>query len=201
MAYNRFTLPEVATQFDLSIERDTPLFGSVAPVTPSEFLRMTLKRYLPLALDMQTEKARSEFIIAPILMEVVEQKERRVSLHSGVDFNVDRKSGLAGFCDYLFSASPERTEIVAPVLAVVEAKREDIPGGFGQCLAELVAAQKFNAQNEQPLPRVHGCVTTGDRWRFLRLEGTHASLDIDEYPVESIDKILGILLHVVSTPD
>ncbi len=198
MAYNRFTLPEVEAQFGLTIERDTSLFGSVALATPSEFLRQTLHRNLPLALDMQTEKARSEFIIAPILMEVIEQKERRISLHSGVDFTVDRKSGLAGFCDYLYSRSPERTEIVAPVLAVVEAKREDIPGGFGQCLAELVAARKFNENKGRPISPLHGCVTTGDRWRFLRLDGTDAFIDSDEYPVESLEKVLGILLALVA---
>ena len=198
MAYNRFTLPEVEAQFGLTIERDTPLFPQPPVAVPSDFLRMTLKRYLPLALDMQTEKARSEFIIAPILMEVIEQKQRRVSLHSGVDFTVDRKAGLAGFCDYLFSRSPERTEVVAPVLVIVEAKREDIRGGFGQCLAEMVAAQRFNEQQGKPLARGFGCVTTGDRWRFLRLEEARATIDTDEYTLESLEKVLGILLEVVS---
>ena len=197
MAYNKFTLPKVEAQFGLSIERDTSLFGETPAAVPSEFLRATLARNLPLALDMQTEKARSEFIIAPILMEVVQQKERRVSLHSGVDFTVDRKLGLAGFCDYLFSRSPARTEVVAPVLALVEAKREDIPGGFGQCLAEMVAADRFNTRQGRPLPVAYGCVTTGDRWRFLRLEGINASIDTDEYPVESLEKVLGILLALV----
>ena len=198
MAYNRFTLPEVESQFGLTIERDTPLFQVPPLAVPSDFLRMTMQRYLPLALDMQTEKARSEFIIAPILMEIVEQKHRQVSLHSGVDFTVDRKQGLAGFCDYLFSRSPERTEVVAPVLAVVEAKREDIPSGIGQCLAELVAAQRFNEKQGKPLRFLYGCVTTGDRWRFLRLEDKHATIDINEYPVEALEKILGILLELVS---
>lgn len=198
MAYNRFTLPEVEAQFGLTIERDTPLFPTPPLAVPSDFLRMTLERYLPLALDMQTEKARSEFIIAPILMEVVEQKRRQVSLHSGVDFTVDRKLGLAGFCDYLFSRSPERTEVVAPVLAVVEAKREDIPSGMGQCLAEMVAAQRFNERQGRPVPHLHGCVTTGGRWRFLRLDGTRATIDANEYPVEALEKVLGILLELVS---
>lgn len=198
MAYNRFTLPEVEAQFELTIERDTPLFPQPPLAAPSAFLRMTLERYLPLALDMQTEKARSEFIIAPILMEVVEQKHRQVSLHSGVDFTVDRKLGLSGFCDYLFSRSPERTEVVAPVLAVVEAKREDIPSGMGQCLAELVAAQRFNERQGKPVRVLYGCVTTGDRWRFLRLEGTQATIDTTEYPVEALEKVLGILLELVS---
>lgn len=198
MAYNRFTVPEVESRFGLAIERDTSLFAETPPATPSAFLRTTLKRYLPLALDMQTEKARSEFIIAPILMEVIEQTQRRVSLHSGVDFTVDRKSGLTGFCDYLFSRSPERTEIVAPVLAVVEAKREDIPAGLGQCLAEMVAAQRFNDRHSKAVARVHGCVTTGDRWRFLRLEGTAAAIDVDEYPVEALERVLGILLALVA---
>ncbi len=52
------------------------------------------------------------------------------------------------------------SEIVFPLLAVVEAKQEDFVKGWGQCLAEMVAAQKLNA-GVTPQPTIYGIVTTG----------------------------------------
>ena len=49
---------------------------------------------------------------------------------------------------------------------LVEAKKNDFEMGWGQCLAELVAAQKINADADFP---VYGIVTDGDRWQFGRL--------------------------------
>jgi hypothetical protein len=53
------------------------------------FQMSNLEQKIPLALALSTEKARSEFIIAPILAEVREQLGKRFSLFSGIDFTVD----------------------------------------------------------------------------------------------------------------
>lgn len=79
-------------------------------------------------------------------------------------------------------------------MTIVEAKREDIIGGLGQCIAAMVAAQQFNEDKEQPIPQVYGAVTSGTNWRFLMLEGTRVLIDSQEYYVSQIDRILGILL-------
>ena len=71
--------------------------------------------------------------------------QERANLFSGVEFGVDEKRGLTGYCDFLFTLAPRTMEILAPIISVVEAKKEDIPRGIPQCLAELVAAQIFNA--------------------------------------------------------
>jgi hypothetical protein len=147
---------------------------------------------------MNTGKARSEMIIAPILMEVVRQSGRQVNLFSGVPLDVDRERGLNGACDYLLARSPERFFLSHPVVAVVEAKREDIVSGLGQCVAAMVAAQLFNAQRgEEPAP-VYGAVTTGNVWRFLQLDGSVAAIDLPEYYLHQVGKILGIFVQVVT---
>jgi len=153
------------------------------------------------ALAIQTEKARSELIIAPILVEVRRILDRRISLFSGVDFTVDPSQGLNGVCDYLISQSKEQFYIQAPVITIIEAKNENIKAGIGQCTATLVASQRFNAREGNHLPAVYGAVTTGNMWRFLKLHEQTLYIDQPEYYVDRIGTILAILVHITSYAD
>ena len=65
MAYNEFTLDGMVRLFDLRVESHPNAFGEAASVALSTLLRETLAESVPLALEVSTEKARSEFIIAP----------------------------------------------------------------------------------------------------------------------------------------
>jgi hypothetical protein len=85
--------------------------------------------------------------------------------------------------------------LVAPVLVVVEAKWDSIIDGFGQCAAEMVAAQRSNEAAKKPIDPIYGCVTTGSLRRFLRLTGTQLDIDLDECSISQPDGILGVLLH------
>jgi len=196
MAYSDFDLRTVRERFDLTLVEDADLFETTVGIEPGEWLRMTLADWAPAALAMNTEKARSVMIIAPILMEAVRLSDRRVNLFSGITFDVDRERGLNGACDYLLARSPERFYLRHPVVAVVEAKREDIIAGLGQCLAAMVAAHAFNARSEGQGGPIHGAVTTGSAWRFLKLDGATATIDRPEYYLHQVGKILGILREV-----
>jgi hypothetical protein len=147
---------------------------------------------------VRSEKALSEFIIGPILFETRQRAPHRISLFSGVDFTVDQSVGLNGVCDFLFSRAPEQRIIRAPVLAIVEGKKDDISTGYGQCAAEMVAARLFNERKGTDITTIHGAVTTGNLWQFLRLNDNTVFLDSHEYYIEHLNKILGILLHIVS---
>ena len=99
MAYSDFTLASVQRQFHLTIHEAQDLFVAAPEVSVSDFLRTTLDENVPLALAIQTEKARSELIIAPILVELRKLLHRQISLFSGVDFSVDPDNGLnSGHC-------------------------------------------------------------------------------------------------------
>jgi len=198
MAYNRFTIESIKKTFGLKIIGDVCLFEHTAPVEPSQVLIQFLNRYLPLGSAIGTEKARSEFIIAPVLAEITELTHHAVSLFSGVDFTVDEEQGLSGRCDFLFSASRGQYAIEAPVLAVVEAKNDNLNSGLGQCMAEMVAARRFNDREEQPLDCIYGAVTTGSVWRFLRLQNDCIHIDQREYFIDNLPILLGILLEIVS---
>jgi hypothetical protein len=194
MAYSDFTLAKAKAAFGLTSQEGQNLFADAAAVQPSSFLSQTLTEFTDLATLIGTEKARSEFLIAPILAEVRRQLSYRIALFSGTEFNVDPSQGLQGFCDFILSASEEQLYIDAPVMTIVEAKREDIIGGLGQCVAEMVAAQQFNEKKGQPIAKVYGAVTSGTNWRFLVLEWNRVAIDSPEYYVSQIDRILGVLL-------
>ena len=174
MAYNNFTLNQLRKDHNLVIARQSDLFAAVPPATISDFLRLSLSKHTDVALRSRSEKARSEYIIAPILAEVYEQTQDRANLFSGVEFKVDESRGLAGYCDFLFTLAPLAIDIQAPVVSIVEAKKEDIVAGIPQCLAELVAAQIFNASEGYTRETLYGIVTSGTEWKFLRLRGVEA---------------------------
>jgi hypothetical protein len=196
MAYGDFTLAELKQRFGLTLQEADNLFAHVAEVELPATLTDLLARYLPLAVNVNTEKARSELMIAPLLVEFKLLHRDRISLFSGIDFTVDEAAGLKGRCDYILSQSPEQLALTAPVCVLVEAKNENIVAGIPQCLAEMVAAQQFNAKQKLPEAPVYGAVTTGSLWRFMKLDGTTASVDSVEYPIHSARKIFGILTAI-----
>ncbi len=192
MAYSNFTIEEVELRFDLQLQA-VSFLPETTPIAPSDLLNRYLERGLTLAKRNVSEKAQSEFIIAPILLELETLLTDSISLFSGEDFTVDRSLGLNGICDFLIARSPAQLIIKAPVIAVVEAKRGVLRDGWGQCIAELVAAQKFNLQRHQEISFTYGIVTSGLLWQFIRLSGSTVSIEPAEIPLQPLDRLLGIL--------
>lgn len=197
MPYNKFTLRKVVEDFSLEIVEGNTFIPKLEPVTPSDLLRETLADSLPWAIAVGSEKARSEAIITPILLEVRRRLNRQVSVFSGEDFTVDVEAELSGRCDFLVSRSAEQLFIKAPAIIIVEAKKEDIKLGLGQCIAEMVAAQKFNQAAKQLIPTIYGCVTSGTAWRFLQLQGQTVTIELTDYPLPPVEGILSILLWML----
>ncbi len=197
MSYSDFTLDGACRAFALDLDEYEDLFAGVSGTPVSPLLRATLEEYVPLATSIHTEKARSEFIVAPILAEVRRLMKHRISLFSGVDFNVDALQGLNGTCDFILAASPVQLVLRAPVLTVVEAKNDNIKSGLGQCVAEMVAARTFNEREKNGPSTIHGAVTTGSLWRFLKLDGGTVYIDRIEYFLDPVGIVLAILLRCV----
>ena len=198
MPYSSFTLSTVIKQFSLVVKDKHDLFGGIDEIQPSAYLESTLDYNLPLASEINTEKSRSEMIISPILLEVRRLVSDRISLFSGREFSVDPEQGLNGACDFLLGISESQLVISAPVVVIVEAKKDDIIGGLGQCIATMVAAQRFNQQEQIPVETIYGVVTSGTAWRFLALRDNLVSVDKMEYYINQISKILGIFVKTVT---
>jgi hypothetical protein len=197
MAYSDFKLSEIIQKFELTLNEVSGLFGDVREEESSDLLTTILKENVDLAVSINTEKARSEMIISPILLELRRKLNNEISLFSGVDFNVDNQQGLNGFCDFLISLSKEQLFVRAPVITLVESKNENLKSGLAQCIAEMLAAQLFNEQKQNQIKIVYGAVTIGTIWQFLKLEDKVVSIDLTEYYIKDVKKILGILISAI----
>ena len=198
MAYSNFTIADARKTFHLKTVETAGIFADIEPVAPSTLLTAILELNLPLAVAIGTEKAKSELIVAAVLVELREHFERRISFFSGIDFNVNAEDGLTGVCDFLVSLSPEQFYLEAPALILVEAKKDDLTAGIGQCVAEMVAAQRFNAEQENDIACIYGTITSGMDWLFLKLEGKKLYIDMRTYHISQCDTILGILAGMVA---
>lgn len=198
MSYSEFTtILKVKQAFGLTTVEGPRFLPQITPIAPSATLTDFLANSLPVAVATGSEKARSEMIITPVLLEVRKILQEKISLFSGEDFTVDFKQGLNGICDFLISRSSEMLEIEAPAVAVVEAKKADLKTGIGQCIAEMVAMQKFNEAKGKPISVVYGSVSNGTQWRFLKLEEKTVSLDLNDYALVPLEQILGMLVWMV----
>ena len=198
MSYSNFTLESVVTKFELEKTEAIGIFSEIEPITPSDYLTTGLAKKVPLAAAIGTEKARSELIVADVLVELCEKFDHRISFFSGIDFNVDFENDLTGVCDFLVSLSPGQLFLEAPVVVLVEAKNTDVKLGLGPCTAEMIAAQRFNQERGNNIPCVYGATTTGTEWQFLKLTENNLQIDIDIYPIRQSDRILGILSSMVN---
>ncbi len=194
MAYTDFTLESAETELGVTV-RPGALFPELMPVSVPSWLRESLARGMQLALV--SEKARSEFIVAPILLAVRELSGERIAILSGQRLDVDPERRLQGECDFILALSDPVPRLRAPLLTVVEAKKNDIDGGLGQCVAQMVAAQAYNERSGRPPGPVFGCVTTGEDWQFLRLSGTAVTIDQGRLYIDNVGGILATLLATI----
>jgi hypothetical protein len=216
MAYSDFTIDNVRAK--LGVELQQAAFIPQLPLSEvSDWLKKSLELGMALAIDVDSEKARSEFIIAPILLELRSLAHGKVSIFSGQDFTIDKELGLSGACDFLIARSPMQLTIEAPVIALVEAKKGILKSGLGQsatqgseeaseqsvavCIAEMVAAQKFNGDRGANVEYIYGIVTTGSIWQFLRLSNSTVTLESKEYSLDSVARILSILHWMLQLSD
>jgi hypothetical protein len=198
MSYSDFrNIEDVKQKFNLKIFSGDSLFSDTKEIHASQMLTEILEENVSLALNINTEKARSELIIAPVLVEVRKFLNRKVSLFSGIEFNVDETLNLSGYCDFILSKSPDQVFLESPIACIVEAKNENIKSGYAQCIAETVAAKIFNDRNSIHFPYILGVVTTGSNWKFLKYDGAIVLIDFDEYLISQLSKIIGIFVEAI----
>jgi hypothetical protein len=211
MAYSDFTLETVLDTFDL-LEVNQSLFDQVLPLPISDWLRETLAIGQDFGLRSGTEKARSEFIVVPILLELERRNPNQFAIYSGKSLDIDKDRGLNGECDFILSRGAASRVIQTPIFSLVEAKKQDIDLGLGQCIAQMIGAHLLNQRKGHPLDALFGCVTTGELWQFLKLEPQSPKnqksetqtiaqqIVIDARPFNlgnELEKILGILQSIL----
>ena len=192
MTYRSFTLEKIEEDFAVQISWKY-LFENITPIQASDWLKETLS---PIPAT-PSEKARSEAIIYPILREIWKKNIDKFSFLSGKTFKVDESLGLSGECDFILNYVPHSKIIQAPVFTLVKAKHGNIEEGWGQCAAQMIAAQKFNQNKNQSISHIFGCVTNGEIWNFLQLENDMILIDERKYYENELQQILGILQFII----
>ena len=187
MAFSDFkTIAEVQEKFRIKYT-SYDLFG-IEPVNPSEQFLQELafnQRYIDV---FASEGARCEIVIFPILREVYKGYAENYGLWVKKAIRYDET--LNGTPDYLIATRSElgRTVVGMPLVMLVEAKKNDFERGWGQCLAELVAAQKINDNPDFP---VYGIVTDGKLWEFGQLAGDTFIQNSTHFTVNNLPTLFG----------
>lgn len=199
MAYSDFNLTSAKKQFGLT-EKIGPLFDALEAIPISQWLDQTLTRSQRFGLVSESEKARSEFIVAPILLESLGGRED-VSLYSGKNLDVDKEQGLNGECDFILSKGNISHTIQTPIMGLVEAKKNDIDLGLGQCVSQMVGAHLFNKNEQANIDTVFGCITTGEVWLFLKLQANVILINHERFYLNDLGKILGAFKQIIEFYD
>jgi hypothetical protein len=192
MAFSDYkTIEQVQTKFQIAYDEASFITAQECEPSPSFLEEFTFnQQYLAL---YSSEGSRTEAVIFPILREIYKaySKDYELWIQKSMRYDDD----LKGIPDYLIATrSPlGKTVLTMPVLIVVEAKRSDFDEGWGQCLAELVAAQKLNENEALP---VYGIVTDGKRWEFGKLCHNQFTQNTHGYSVDLLAQLFGVLQQI-----
>ena len=118
--------------------------------------------------------------------------QHHADLKLWTNYSIRYNDELTGAPDYLVAARPKiaaRSLLSLPLMAVVEAKRQDFEEGWGQCAAEMIACQKLNGNDLT----VYGIVSTGLIWEFGQLTANVLIKHPDPYSIQQPARILGLL--------
>lgn len=195
MPYSNFTLETIEENFGVT-NKFSKLFPSISTQEPSSLLKETLQETSNL-LSLSSEKEKSEAIIFPIIFEMKRKNPKKISIFSGRRLDVDSTKGLVGECDFIISNKPNLFDIGSPVIAVIEAKKDDFSQGIAQCIAQMIGSRVFNEKKDTPVDVLYGCVTNAREWQFLSLESNIVTVDSDIYYLNQIPEILGIFQMIL----
>ena len=184
----------VIKKYPVKIRREKFLSDDIALTIPNWFME-NLNFVIQNKSINDNEFFLCEVFIYPFLQEVW-KKHTTMQLwsHQAIFYNKE----LSGEPDYLFSLVTKEavTHIInSPFLTVVEAKKENFSEGWGQCLAEMIACQKIN---DNPDMIIFGIVTTGEFWRFGKLQGDTFTENTLPVSIENPSKIMGCLEYVMN---
>ncbi len=193
MSYSDFTLKDLNTKFGIK-NKVAPLFQQFEPLQPSDWLKTTLASGAQL--HIRSEKAKSETIVFPLLLELRMRNNNFITIFSGDSLIADETNGLKGECDFIITKDVGTFDINCPILQVVEAKKNDIEIGVPQCAAQMLGAKIFNEKNNTAIEYIYGCVTTGDDWLFMRL-GNDLIIDKRKYYLIELGELLAVFQHIV----
>ena len=194
MSYSNFTFKKLKAEFGIS-NQVVQLFNEIKPIQISKKLAEDLA--LATTLPVRSEKAKSELIVMPILLDLMKRNEQFFTIYSGDTLNADKARGLTGECDFILGKNTGTFDINTPIITILEAKKNDVEVGIPQCAAQMLGARIYNKEYDNEIKTIYGCVTTADTWVFLKLEKDTVYIDKQKYYLSEIDRLLGVLQKII----
>ncbi len=194
MAYSDFTLDDLENKFGIKNKLGHIQFD-IQPMQPSELLERDLR--IAKSQSITSEKAKSEWIVVPILKELLEYNENFFKVYSGDNLNASPEKGLKGECDFILTKNVGTYNINYPIIHIVEAKRGELELGVPQCAAQLLGAHTFNKNKGVDIDKIYGCVTNGDSWLFMKLENDLIYIDQKNYYLGNLPELLGTFQAII----
>ncbi|MDB9436932.1 MULTISPECIES: hypothetical protein [Dolichospermum] len=182
-----FAPQDILAYFNVSLQRRSLKL----PQSTHTFDRLTdlkarIEEVLP-RLSLTSEMARREFLIAPVLTDVLHYTQATLNIEYPIVVN----NQLKGSLDYLMQN--------CQVFLVVEAKNEDLEKGFLQLAIELIALDQWIESDKNIL---HGAVSTGNIWQFGQFDRLSRTVtqDLDLYRVPAdLEDLLRILVEILES--
>ena len=195
MAYRNFKIAELQAKFGIQ-EIGSQLFdpAKIRRIEPSAKLLSDLADAELITLS--TEKAVSERLVSPVLAEIAKHNDF-LQIFSGEIIDADKKVGLNGEIDFVFSRLPWTRKPQNPLLCVTESKLGLINSGVDQAAAQMLGIRTFNKIRNFTDMIVHGAVTDGTSWRFLKLLDNDLLVDRHVYSTVDLPLLLGVLQEIV----
>jgi hypothetical protein len=193
MSFSEFkTLAEVQQKYHLIYQEAS--FIQAQPIQPTATFQQDLEFCREHIDILSSEAARCEIIISPLLREIY--KKYHTQLSFWIQKSIAADGMLSGTPDYVIaSRSPlGKTVLEQPIVIIVEAKKNDFEQGWGQCLAELFAAQIINNTPEKP---IYGIVTDGILWQFGKLERAVFTKNLENFTLDKLALLYGALHHLI----
>jgi hypothetical protein len=193
MGYSDYTFEKIRSKFGIENKKaDLPFV--IVQQEPSEILKDHFE-YIK-SLNLRSEKARSEAIVFPLLLDVRKRNNDFFTIYSGDNLNINKD--LRGECDFILAKDVNSYDIDYPIIQIVEAKKHDIEDlGVPQCAAQLIGAKYFNEKRGVSLDKIYGCATTGVLWQFLCLENNTIYVDRKQYATSNLPELLGVFQFII----
>jgi hypothetical protein len=177
---------EIANEFGYEFDTQAIDFSLEPPVNEIKKLQEIFYENLP-KISLNSEMAKRYFMIAPLLWEII----RHVNAKINVEYPIEVDDKLGGLLDYLVHSEQE--------IIIIEAKKGDLDKGFNQLIAELIAMDKYQSDNDS-LEFLYGVVSIGELWRFgiLNRKTKNILRDLHTYRVpEDIEGIFSIIIGIL----
>lgn len=192
MAFSNYkTIGEVLKAFQVIYTEAN--FVSEVHFDIPDYFREDLETMMRDGVVDNSEFAICENLIYPILKEVWKRYRSHFILWSHQSLNYDEK--LSGFPEYILAKRSPLGKVVfdKPYFILVEAKQDNFEAAWAQCLAEMIAAQRLNA--ELPIT-IFGITSNGDRWQFGNLDGEVFTRNITFYTIQELDKLFASVNYI-----